>query len=264
MANFFKHFPLVNYKFGDEESTALFQNIGTYISILDEMKDNIAFHNKHFIGEYERPDTLSYKLYGTTEFYWTFYYLNPHIRESGWPISIQELYTRVKKDYPNRVVTTNSDISKILLPGTAVRGTVSSSIGTIVKRNLDMGQLIIRSEDNFGPSISEDGTVTASGEEIIDNTDGAEATSKATSISETTQYDSIHHYEDSTGEWQYPTPNTGSSGGIDTSSVSALWTAITVWNRFENKNNALREIKILTPNVASQVQAEFNKLLKQG
>jgi hypothetical protein len=256
MAKFFKHFPLVDYQFGNEESTALFQNIGTYISILDEMRDDIAFHTNHFIGEFERPDTLSFMLYGTTEFYWTFYYLNPHIRESGWPISIQELYTRVKKDYPNRVVTTNSDISKILLPGTEVRGSKSSTTGTIVKRNLDMGQLIIRAGDNFEGS--------ATGEEIIDVTDGAEATSKATSISDTAQYDSIHHYEDSTGEWQFPTPNTGSAGGIDTSSVGALWTAITIWNRYENRNNALREIKILTPKVASQVQAEFNKLLKQG
>jgi len=256
MSTFFKNFPLVNYQFGNEENTALFQNIGAYISILDEMKDDVAFHNLHHIGEFERPDTLSYKLYGNIGFYWTFYYLNPHIRESGWPLSIQELYTRVKKDYPNRVVTTNSDISKILLPGTEVRGSKSSTTGTIVKRNLDMGQLIIRAGDNFEGS--------ATGEEIIDNTDGAEATSKATSISDTAQYDSIHHYEDNTGEWQFPTPNTGSAGGIDTSSVGALWTAITVWNRYENRNNALRDIKILTPDVAAQVQTEFNKLLREG
>jgi hypothetical protein len=256
MSTFFKNFPLVNYQFGNEENTALFQNIGAYISILDEMKDDVAFYNLYHIGEFERPDTLSYRLYGNIGFYWTFYYLNPHIRESGWPLSIQELYTRVKKDYPNRVVTTNSDISKILLPGTEVRGSKSSTTGTIVKRNLDMGQLIIRAGDNFEGS--------ATGEEIIDNTDGAEATSKATSISDTAQYDSIHHYEDSTGEWQFPTPNTGSAGGIDTSSVGALWTAITVWNRYENRNNALRDIKILTPDVAAQVQTEFNKLLREG
>ena len=255
MSNFFQNFPLANYKFGNEESTALFQNIGVYISILDELKDDVVFFNTYHIGEFERPDTLSFKIYGHVGFYWTFYYLNTHIRESGWPISIQELYTRVKKDYPHRVVTTNSDISKILLPGTEVRGSKSSTVGTIVKRNIDMGQLIIRAGDNFEGS--------ATGEEIVDITDGAEATSKAAAISDIAQYDSIHHYEDSTGEWQFPTPNTGTAGGVDTGSVSALWTPITNWNRYENRNNVLREIKVLTPAIAAQVQSEFNKLLRE-
>jgi len=82
-------------------------------------------------------------------------------------------------------------------------------------------------------------------------------------ISDVAQYDSVHHYEDSTGEWQFPTPNIGTNGGVDTGSVSALWTPITIWNRYENKNNALRDIKILTPDVAAQVQTEFNKLLRE-
>lgn len=259
MSNFFKNFPLVEYKFGVEENTALIQNIGAYINILDELGDDIAFYNLHHIGEGERPDTLSYKLYGHVGFYWTFYYLNAHVRESGWPITIQELYTRVKSDYPNRVVTTSSDISKILLPGASCRGTKSSTTGTVVKRNLDLGQIIIRADDNFNGA---DHVPPTDQDEILDTSSGAEANDKAICITDVAQYDAIDHYEDSTGEWQFPTPNGNSAGGIDTSSVSALWTAFTNWNIYENRNNALRDIKILTPEVAAQVQAEFNKLLR--
>ena len=260
MASFFKNFPLTEYFFGDEvEQTALFQNISTYINIIDELSDDVAFYNTITIGENERPDTVSFRLYDTTEFYWTFYYLNDHIRESGWPLTVQELYTRVKLDYPNRVVTTNSPMHDILLPGTPVRGSQSSTLGTVVKRNLDMGQLIIRAEDNFNDATS---ATDSSAEEIIDNSDGAEATSKVTSVTEAAQYDAIHHYEDSKGEYQFLTPN--SSGGGVNLTVDSSWTPVTYWERYEAKNFALRQMKVLTPNVARQVQAEFNKLLKQG
>ena len=40
MANFFRNFPLTEYKFGNEETTALFQNISAYINIIDELKNH--------------------------------------------------------------------------------------------------------------------------------------------------------------------------------------------------------------------------------
>ena len=98
-------------------------------------------------------------------------------------------------------------------------------------------------------------------EEIKDNSDGAEATSKVTSVTEVAQYNAIHHYEDSNGEYQFFTPN--ANGGVNLT-TGAGWLPVTYWNRYEAKNNALRDIKVLTPEVAAQVQSEFNKLLRQG
>ena len=37
MATFFQNFPLVNYNFGNETDTALFQNISAYIKIIDDL-----------------------------------------------------------------------------------------------------------------------------------------------------------------------------------------------------------------------------------
>ena len=239
MSNFFRNFPLAEYKFGNEETTALFQNISAYINIIDELKDDVAFFNTLHIAEGERPDTLSFKLYETTEFYWTFYYLNDHVRESGWPITIQELYTRVKKDYPNRVVTTNSPMHSILLPGTPVRGSQSGTLGTVVKRNLDMGQLIIRANGNFNDQTS---ATEGAFEEILDNSDGAEATSKVTSVTEVAQYDAVHHYEDSTGEFQFLTPNTD-GGGVNLT-VGSGFTPVTYWERYEKRNNAYKKLHL--------------------
>ncbi len=258
MSNFFRNFPLAEYKFGDEETTALFQNISAYISVIDELKDDISFYNLYHIGEGERPDVVSQMLYNTPDYYWTFYYLNDHVRESGWPLTVQELYKKVQKDYPHRVVTTNSPMHDILLPGTPVAGTQTGTTGVVIKRNLDMGQLIISSTDNFADATSDFGL---NFEEIKDNSDGAEATSKVTSVTEVVQYNAIHHYEDSTGEYQFFTPN--ANGGVNLT-TGAGWLPVTYWNRYEAKNNALRDIKVLTPEVAAQVQSEFNKLLRQG
>jgi hypothetical protein len=259
MSTFFRNFPLVRYKYGNEVDTALTQNISTYINILDELRDDIAFYEKVTVGEFERPDTLSFKLYGHSNFHWTFYFLNSHVRESGWPLSVQELYTRVQKDYPNRVVTTSSPMHDILLPGAPVRGSQSGTLGTVVKRNLDLGQLIIRANGNFNDQTS---ASESAFEEIIDLTSGASAEAKVTSVSEVVQYNAVHHYEDSTGEWQHFTPNT-TSGGVNLT-AGAGWLPVTYWERYEKRNNELRELKVLTPDVAAQVQSEFNRLLREG
>ena len=268
MASFFKDFPLVNYQFGDETDTALFQNITTYISILDALRDDVSFYNDYFIGEGERPDVVSQRLYGHTGFYWTFYYLNNHIRESGWPLSIQELYKRVKVDYPNRVITTADNIAvedgglniTAFAVGSTVTGTKSGQVGTIIKKNLDMGQLVLAA-----PGINESPTFQDANSPGWTSTDferiSAANNQYATSTGSVEQHDAIHHYEDADGVWQFLTPNT--DGGVSLT-TGAGWLPVTYWERYEAKNNALRQIKILTPNVAAQVQAEFNKLLRQG
>ena len=143
MSNFFQNFPLVNYNFGTETTTALFQDISAYIKVIDDIKDDIAFYTTVHIQDYDRPDNFSFKLYGTTEFYWTFYYLNDDIRESGWPLPQQDLLPKAKLDYPHRVITTTADISKTFLPGHTVTGALSGTVGTVVKRYLDLGQIVV-------------------------------------------------------------------------------------------------------------------------
>ena len=74
--SFFRNFPVVNYRFGDEVNTNLFQNLSAYIDMIDQISDDVAFYEKYTIMDGERPDVLSYKLYGTIDFYWSFFLLN--------------------------------------------------------------------------------------------------------------------------------------------------------------------------------------------
>ena len=253
MAQFFKNFPRIAYNFGDEVTPSLYQNLSVYIKLIDEISDDIAFFTTLFIQDYDRPDTLSYKLYDTTEFYWTFYYLNTDIRESGWPIPYQDLLPKAKKDYPHQVVTTTGDISKTFLPGHTVTGSVSGSTGTVIKRYLDLGQIIIDSPNNFN-----------TGETLTPSINGVAQTADIVLVSSgAAQYNAVHHYENASGE--YVDIGLVPSGiGTDAFPTVSGFTPVTYFERITAKNDSLKEIKVLTPNVAAQIKSEFNKLLLRG
>jgi len=253
MSQFFKNFPRIAYRFGNEITPSLFQNISVYIKLIDEIKDDVAFHTSLFIQDYDRPDSLSYKLYDTTEFYWTFYYLNTDIRESGWPLPYQNLLPKAKKDYPHRVVTTTGNISKTFLPGHTVSGSVSGSTGTVVKRYLDLGQIVINSANNFN-----------AGEILTPSINGVAQTGDIIRVtSDAAQYDAVHHYENSSKEYVDIglVPSGTGTGAFPT--VSSF-TPITYFERITAKNDSLKEIKVLIPEVAAQIKTEFTKLLLRG
>ena len=100
---YFKNFNIVGYKFGNETSSVLFDDLSQYVDIIDGLKDNVSFYEQYTVIAGERPDTLSYKLYGTTNYYWTFFLMNDHLRESGWPIPTYDLLDTAKTKYPYRI-----------------------------------------------------------------------------------------------------------------------------------------------------------------
>ena len=251
MAEFFRNFPVIGYDFGNETNPALFQDISAYIKVIDEIKDDIAFYTTVHIQDYDRPDNFSFKLYGTTEFYWTFYYLNDDIRESGWPLPQQDLLPKAKKDYPNFVVETTGDISKSFLPGHVAKSATTE--GIVKKRYLDLGQIVIASPVNF--------TV---GEGINPVVNGEAISSDQIAIKKSVeQYNSVHHYEDASKNYIDIglVPNAGGDAAYPSLSGK---TPITYFDRILAKNDSLKEIKVLKPEVAAQIKTEFNKLLSEG
>ena len=144
---FFSNFPITNYKFGDEIDPASFQNLSVYIDLIDQIVNDASFYEKYTIIDGERPDTLSQKLYGTTDFYWTFYLLNEKIRRQGWPLTYQEVYSKAPLYYPHQVITTEDAIHDRMYKGDVVyQGSVTNptAIGLIQEKNLDLGQLVIK------------------------------------------------------------------------------------------------------------------------
>ena len=92
--NYFKNFEFTKYKFGDNTNQDTFNNITQYVSLIDQIKNNIAFINKYQILSGDRPDTVAHKLYGNMDYYWTFYLMNDHLRLSGCVLIMMKYLTK--------------------------------------------------------------------------------------------------------------------------------------------------------------------------
>lgn len=250
--SFFANHPIVPYVFGNQGQTAYFNNLAVYVDLVDQVKANIAFYEKYTILDGDRPDTLSQKMYGNPFYHWTFYLMNDKLREQGWPLPQRDLRSYVKERYRNRVVTTTSILADKMLPGSTVRGTTTGVIGTVIKRNLNLGTITIR------PT-----TIQANGEyynfsptEIIQETrDGEDVTGNIIlAYAENVQYDSIDYYIDADKNQVDVDPY------VTTRSSSI--TPVTIMDKYTDMNDSLKDIVVIRPKAVKQVVSEYYRLLQ--
>jgi hypothetical protein len=247
---YFQRFPFVNYNFGDNEANTIFPNITAYIDIVDQIKDEVSFYEKYTILDGDRPDIVSQMLYDTPDYHWTFFFMNDGLRESGWPLSEREMRALVKKRYPHRTVTTQSNIASNFLPGDFVIGKTSGTTGRVVERNLDLGQIVIASDKNDAGLNNNFGQT----EQIAAGTTAEEqAANTATLISESQQFNAPLYYKNSSGDIVDIDPyNQTTSGLVPT----------TIMEDNINFNDRLKEITVIKPSRIISVVSEYFKLLK--
>ena len=250
MSAYFSNFPKVDYFFGEEGLSNRVENIGIFSDVIDQIKDASTAYQDYYILPDERPDQVSFKLYGSINYYWTFWLMNNHIREQGWPLSNAKIYEFAVDNYTEKVLDTQTVLTDKYAIGESVEGLTTFATGTIVHRNLDLGQIWVKSTNNKSFQNNEIVRTTTS---IVDEILQIRATSD--------RLNAVHHYENADGEYEFLTPN--AEGGVDLTTGSG-WIPVTIWDTYIRKNDALRTIRVLTPTVAAQVQVEFNKLLRQG
>jgi|TARA_R110000822_G_scaffold47472_14_gene125895 hypothetical protein len=261
MARYFTNFPIINYKFGNEDQTTLFNNLSIYSDLVDTISDDVLSYQYYNVLDGDRPDTLSYKIYGRSEYHWTFYLLNKHIRESGWPLTEQEVSIHLTKNFPDEIVTSNcrdiegiklnsdiadDNIGALFTVGQTVTGYNSSNVGTIVDRQIDIGQFIISSGQA-------DAFLT---DQYITYNDAEGQAQFLRVISSTQEKNGVHHYEDSNGVWQDIDPFE-----ITTRTPSGLVTK-TFEENFRSRNDELKEIKVFKKDIIKQVVSEYFKSIR--
>lgn len=240
--SYFNNFPNILYKFGNEETENMFADISAYVEIIDEIKDNLDFYLFYNILEGERPDIVSQKLYDTPSLHWTFFLMNDNIRSSGWPLSQLEVEQLVQEQLPNTVITTRDNLTGIFKPGQTITGLGSGATGTVLSRRLDFGQLIISTTDTFLAG------------ELITSTVGSTTQSAVLSSGNIKQYNSIHHWENDSGEWVDVDPSVG---------TSSIYTPITFHEKYTFENDKLRTIRAIKPGVVNSVFRAFTESLRQ-
>lgn len=165
---FFKLFPTQQYDFNRD---GVLQNvIDIYRSVRpqSETLDNTSLYVKENIQNGERPDIMSERLYGTTDYYWTFFVINEFLHDGlgVWPMSQEHLQEYFQSEYNGYAITSkggitvldrNTDLAVTGYPdsladrfevGEIVYGSISGAKGTLTKKDLDMNQLIIQDVTN--------------------------------------------------------------------------------------------------------------------
>jgi len=275
---FFERYPKVAYSFGDNEAQIEFQNLSVYIDAIDQVREYGSFYQNYQIQNGERPDQVSKKIYGTTEYYWTFYLMNERLRVNGWPITNSQLYNQVQLYYPNICAITDgtsflvSDLENIPLcrSETAIVGgwvwyEQSKKAAKILRIDQDLGMLHLDLTDiPNNPQILY--TIDEESALIIRNEDPdytpLQIYEQLTVVRTVNQWDAPHHYEDADGNWIFPTyssvePYIMNQVGVTTSPNIA----VTYFDRFREINDESRSIRVLKTDVVRQVVSEYNSLL---
>jgi len=156
MSNYFKSFPKTLYLFGDETTPVVYQDLSRFNNYINDIADQISTYIEYEIADFERPDTLSQKLYDNSEYDWTFFAMNDNIREGGWPLSLQDLFDlatkKLYKDWTCKVsfnlnsADSASTLADIYPVGQEVKLTGGTGGTMYVKsKNLQVGEITLYS-----------------------------------------------------------------------------------------------------------------------
>ena len=187
---YFKLFPKVGYDFNRDGVIQNVVDIFRHARPLQNFADEINTYRKYSIPDGQRPDICSQKLYGTPDYYWTFFLINDFLHDgmSSWPMSQQDLFSYIETEYngvaietrPNIVRNTDTGVTDFrnslagrFTVGETVTGGTSLSTGTLTKKDIYLNQLVI--QNISGPFIG-DGVGNAV-EDIIGSTSADKVTS---------------------------------------------------------------------------------------
>jgi len=244
--NFFKHFPIIEYKFGNETNSDIFRNITLYADAIDQIRDETSLYEDYTITENERPDQLSFRFYNSSNYYWTFYLMNNKLRESGWPLSNAQLLKHAEKQYKNKTITTSSAIINFptfFKTGDTISGRTSGATGTITHKDFNLGQLTV--------------SVNGSTQFIVGENIETTGTSDLISIqSYEDEYLAAHHYENSSGEYVDIIDENG------VASNAALYTEITILDELHRQNNELKQIRVVKPSRINEIVSSFKEAIR--
>jgi len=103
---FFSQFPKILYDINGDGTNKVLPDIFRRIKIRSKLKDNYALLDKYDVENGESPETVAYKVYGSTDYWYVVCLMNNVVnRQHDWPLSYQafEEYVNDKYDNPGAV-----------------------------------------------------------------------------------------------------------------------------------------------------------------
>lgn len=99
---FFSQFPKILYDISGDGNNKVLPDIFRRIKIRSKVKDNYALLDKYDVENGESPETVAYKVYGTTDYWWVVCLMNNIVnRQHDWPLSYAAFEQYVVDKYSN-------------------------------------------------------------------------------------------------------------------------------------------------------------------
>jgi len=155
---------------------------------------------------------------------------------------MRQLDEVAKRDFPHYTITTRDDLTSIFLVGQTAIGSVSAAKGEILRRYLDLGQVVVDSQKAF-----------LAGEAVRNVAPTADGTGSIDVQSISKEYLAAHHYEDVNGNWVDIDPAQG---------PGAQLVEVTHYDRYVKENNQLKNIRIIKPELMQEVVSAFTQAIK--
>jgi hypothetical protein len=234
MSYFFQGFPTMQYDVLANNKPVEVTDIFRSVRIKHNLRDTVLMYKSYHIQDGERPDHVSLKLYGTTDYYWTLFMINEDIVNSfaDWPCSRAEMENKINTKYAGYVLTTNDNIGAKFTKGEIIQGSISGATGYIREKETNLG--VIKFDSINGKTFKDD-------ELIRGLTSGHTTTIKA----QIAYKDAPQHFEDADGNWvrrtypgAYPVTNAEHER---------------IWNEYKT------DIRVIRPEYISYVADEFYK-----
>jgi hypothetical protein len=100
--NYFNKFPKVAFDVNNDGLFSVLTDITKTVDINTIDEDKVTYYTFHEIQDGERPDSLSYKLYGTPQYYWTFFVVNDSLKaglNNAWPLNSHAFESMIANEY---------------------------------------------------------------------------------------------------------------------------------------------------------------------
>ena len=159
--SFFKQFPKVEYDFNRTGIKQNMVDLFRSVRALPTFLDNYTGYKFYRIKNGERPDIVSRRLYGTSQYYWTFFVINDFLHDGyrAWPLSQEDLFTYIEKEYEGYAIETNpvivrdtdslitdhrNSLAGRFIVGETITGATSGASGKLTRKITDLSQLIVQ------------------------------------------------------------------------------------------------------------------------
>lgn len=249
---YFSMFPKVEYR-GEDGSYKTITDITKFSRLGTKLLDDVTFYSFYSIQDDERPDHVSQKLYGSVDYYWTFFLMNDNLKNvyEDWPRSSSEFNAYIENKYPYWACMTNDELAV----GPETQADSGQSLFSISDDTND----VVEFKDSNATTVAT-GLLKSKhpsyGYVVVDIIDGDPTT--AESIYQDSTGDSVDLY-DVTRQYNAPKYWINRGDGDITLKRTAGVEAYTYYQWESELNIKKAQIKVIKPEYIGEVAREFKR-----